>query len=52
MRLEGEPPSPLDPRASLRFLPSKLSNDPSAPVYVPKLLEYSPGHLVSEYDPI
>ena len=50
VRLDGEPPSPLDPRASLRFLPSKLG-PPGAPVYVPKLLEVAPGHLVSEFDP-
>jgi oligopeptide/dipeptide ABC transporter ATP-binding protein len=48
VRLEGEPPSPLDPQASLRFLPSKLGQ---TPVYSPKLLEFAPGHLVSEYDP-
>ncbi|MBX3481041.1 MAG: dipeptide ABC transporter ATP-binding protein [Caulobacter sp.] len=51
IRLTGEPPSPLDPRAALRFLPSKLSDDPAAPVYVPRLNEVAPGHLVSEYDP-
>jgi len=50
VRLEGEPPSPLDPRASLRFLPSKLG-PPGEPVYVPRLLEVAPGHLVSEFDP-
>ena len=49
VRLNGEPPSPLDPRASLRFLPSKLGE---TPIYVPKLLEVEPGHLVSEFDPI
>jgi oligopeptide/dipeptide ABC transporter ATP-binding protein len=49
VRLDGEPPSPLDPRASLRFLPSKLGLEP---VYVPKLLEVAPGHLVSEFDPV
>jgi len=48
VRLEGEPPSPLDPRAPLRFLPSKLSVEPP---YVPKLIEVEPGHLVSEFDP-
>jgi oligopeptide/dipeptide ABC transporter ATP-binding protein len=48
VRLEGEPPSPLDPRAPLRFLPSKLSVEPP---YVPKLVEVEPGHLVSEFDP-
>jgi oligopeptide/dipeptide ABC transporter ATP-binding protein len=49
VRLEGEPPSPLDPQASLRFLPSKLGQ---TPVYAPKLVEYAPGHLVSEFDPV
>jgi oligopeptide/dipeptide ABC transporter ATP-binding protein len=48
VRLEGEPPSPLDPRAPLRFLPSKLGVEPP---YVPKLVEVEPGHLVSEFDP-
>ncbi|HEY1752690.1 MAG TPA: dipeptide ABC transporter ATP-binding protein [Caulobacteraceae bacterium] len=46
--LGGEPPSPLDPRAVLRFLPSKRDQEP---VYVPKLIEVAPGHLVSEFDP-
>jgi oligopeptide/dipeptide ABC transporter ATP-binding protein len=49
VRLEGEPPSPLDPRASLRFLPSRRDE---TPIYVPKLLEVEPGHLVSEFDPV
>jgi oligopeptide/dipeptide ABC transporter ATP-binding protein len=48
VRLDGEPPSPLDPRAPLRFLPSKLAIEPP---YVPKLIEVEPGHLVSEFDP-
>jgi len=50
VRLEGEPPSPLDPRAGLRFLPSKLDVEAAAPVYVPKLQEVAPGHWVSEFD--
>ena len=50
VRLEGEPPSPTDPRSALRFLPSKLALDPLAPVYVPLLKEIAPGHLVSEFD--
>jgi oligopeptide/dipeptide ABC transporter ATP-binding protein len=50
VRLDGEPPSPLDPRSVLKFLPSKLSDDPSAPVYVPKLEQVAPGHWVSEFD--
>ncbi|WP_309645401.1 dipeptide ABC transporter ATP-binding protein [Phenylobacterium sp.] len=49
-KLVGEPPSPLDPRSALRFLPSRLSADPLAQVYVPELKEIAPGHLVSEYD--
>jgi oligopeptide/dipeptide ABC transporter ATP-binding protein len=49
VRLGGEPPSPLDPRASLRFLPSRRDE---TPIYVPKLLEIAPGHLVSEFDPV
>ena len=51
VRLVGEPPSPMDPRSALRFLPSKLSPDPAAPVYAPQLREVAPGHLVSEFDP-
>jgi oligopeptide/dipeptide ABC transporter ATP-binding protein len=51
IRLTGEPPSPLDPKSALRFLPSKISTDPSATVYIPRLKEVEPGHLVSEYDP-
>ncbi|HUZ14363.1 MAG TPA: dipeptide ABC transporter ATP-binding protein [Caulobacteraceae bacterium] len=51
VRLDGEPPSPLDPRAALRFLPSKLTLDPGLPIYVPRLREIIPGHLVSEFDP-
>ncbi len=50
-RLEGEPPSPLDPLSALRFLPSRLPIDPAAPIYVPRLEEIAPGHLVAEFDP-
>jgi oligopeptide/dipeptide ABC transporter ATP-binding protein len=52
VRLTGEPPSPLDPRSALRFLPSRLSDDPKAEVYVPRLVEVAPGHLVAEFDPV
>ena len=52
VRLIGEPPSPLDPRAGLRFLPSRRSDDPDAPVYVPQLIEVAPGHRVAEFDPV
>jgi len=50
VRLTGEPPSPFDPASALRFLPSKKSADPKAPVYVPKLEEVGPGHRVAEFD--
>jgi oligopeptide/dipeptide ABC transporter ATP-binding protein len=47
VKLDGEPPSPLDPLSALRFLPSRR-NDPG---YRPKLIEIEPGHWVSEFDP-
>jgi oligopeptide/dipeptide ABC transporter ATP-binding protein len=52
VKLVGEAPSPMDPRTALRFLPSKLTLDPSLPMYVPQLREVAPGHLVSEFDPL
>jgi oligopeptide/dipeptide ABC transporter ATP-binding protein len=51
IKLAGEPPSPMDPRSALRFLPSRLPVDPTAPLYVPELREAAPGHLVAEFDP-
>lgn len=51
LKLSGEPPSPMDPRSALRFLPSRLGVDPNAPIYSPQLKEVAPGHLVSEFDP-
>ena len=48
VKLAGEPPSPMDPRAALRFLPSRLD---AAEPYVPQLQEVAPGHYVSEFDP-
>jgi oligopeptide/dipeptide ABC transporter ATP-binding protein len=50
VRLFGELPSPLDTRASLVFLKSKMIDDPDAEQYRPKLLEVAPGHLVAEHD--
>jgi oligopeptide/dipeptide ABC transporter ATP-binding protein len=50
IKLAGEPPSPMDPRAALRFLPSRLPADPNAPFLAPELREVSPGHLVAEFD--
>jgi oligopeptide/dipeptide ABC transporter ATP-binding protein len=50
LKLSGEPPSPMDPRAALRFLPSRLPADPNAPILAPELKEVAPGHLVAEFD--
>jgi peptide/nickel transport system ATP-binding protein len=51
-KLSGDLPSPLDPRASLTFLKSKLVDDPDAEQYVPRLIEVAPGHFVAEHDPV
>ena len=44
--LTGDLPSPLDPRAQLSFLKSKLDQ----PGYRPQLIEVTPDHLVAEHD--
>jgi oligopeptide/dipeptide ABC transporter ATP-binding protein len=44
-------PSPLDTRAALSFLKSKMIDDPDAEQYRPALIEVAPGHLVAEHDP-
>jgi oligopeptide/dipeptide ABC transporter ATP-binding protein len=48
--LAGDLPSPLDTRAQLAFLKSKLVDDPEAEQYRPKLIEVAPGHFVAEHD--
>ena len=48
--LPSDLPSPLDPRAPLTFLKSKLIDDPDAEQYRPQLIEVAPGHLVAEHD--
>jgi len=50
VKLAGEPPSPLDPRAAFRFAPSRLPTDPAAALVPPALQEVAPGHLVAEFD--
>jgi peptide/nickel transport system ATP-binding protein/oligopeptide transport system ATP-binding protein len=50
IRLIGDLPSPLDPKAGLRFLKSKISSDPNVEQYRPKLLEVGPAHWVAEFD--
>ena len=44
--LTGDLPSPLDPRAQLTFLKSRLGE----PGYRPKLEQVVPGHFVAEHD--
>ncbi len=46
IRLTGEPPSPFDPRAAFRFLPSRA--DAGTPL--PELRSVAAGHLVAEFD--
>jgi oligopeptide/dipeptide ABC transporter ATP-binding protein len=48
VKLHGDLPSPLDPRASLRFMKSRLTD--KAPFYRPALVEVAPGHWVAEHD--
>ncbi|MEO0991965.1 MAG: ABC transporter ATP-binding protein, partial [Pseudomonadota bacterium] len=50
IRIPGELPSPMDPRAALRFMPSKL--DAGNMYYEPALMDVAPGHLVAEHDPL
>jgi oligopeptide/dipeptide ABC transporter ATP-binding protein len=50
VRIEGDPPSPLDPKTAFRFLPSRLAVDAGTPVLPPALEEVEPGHFVSEFD--
>jgi peptide/nickel transport system ATP-binding protein len=47
LKLPGELPSPLDPNAAYRFLPSRRGTGP-----LPALEEVVPGHWVAEHDPI
>ncbi|MBI1234295.1 MAG: dipeptide ABC transporter ATP-binding protein [Alphaproteobacteria bacterium] len=50
VKLDGDLPSPMDPRAQLRFMKSKLVDDPDAEQYRPKLIEVTTGHWVAEHD--
>jgi oligopeptide/dipeptide ABC transporter ATP-binding protein len=50
IKLPGELPSPLDPGAALRFLPSRLAAGERN--YVPKFSLVGPDHYVAEHDPI
>lgn len=50
VKLSGDLPSPMDSRAALRFMKSKLVDDPDAAQYRPALTEIAPGHMVAEFD--
>lgn len=50
IKIPGELPSPLDPGASLRFLPSKLAS--AGRDYIPKFEDVGGGHFVAEHDPL
>jgi len=50
LKLVGDLPSPLDTRAQLIFLKSRLVDDPNAKLNRPKLIQVAPGHLVAEHD--
>jgi len=50
LKIPGELPSPMNPRAALRFLPSRL--DANDLTYIPQLNQVEPGHWVAEHDPL
>ncbi len=49
IKLEGDLPSPMDAKAQLRFMKSKLV-DGDGEQYRPQLIEVARGHLVAEHD--
>jgi oligopeptide/dipeptide ABC transporter ATP-binding protein len=46
----GDLPSPLDTRAAMRFLKSRVIDDPDAEQDLPKLQDVGGGHWVAEFD--
>jgi oligopeptide/dipeptide ABC transporter ATP-binding protein len=52
LRLTGDLPSPLDSRAALRFLKSKVIDDPEAEQYPAQMVAIGPGHWVAEHDAV
>ncbi|SMR81622.1 peptide/nickel transport system ATP-binding protein [Aliiroseovarius halocynthiae] len=50
IRLPGELPSPMDPGAMWRFLPSRKPEEGS--VEMPGMTQVAPGHVVQEHDSI
>jgi|CXWL01.1.fsa_nt_gi oligopeptide/dipeptide ABC transporter ATP-binding protein len=51
VRLVGDLPSPLDTRAPLRFLKSRVIDDADAEQHRPQWIEVGAGHFVAEHDP-
>lgn len=49
--LTGDLPSPMDTRAGLYFLRSRIQGDGLTEQYRPHLIEVAPGHFVAEHDP-
>lgn len=49
VKLEGDLPSPLDAKAQLRFLKSKIDEN-ATEQYRPKLIDVGTGHMVAEFD--
>jgi oligopeptide/dipeptide ABC transporter ATP-binding protein len=49
--LVGDLPSPMDSRAGLQFLQSRIEGDSLSAQYRPQLVEVSPKHFVAEHDP-
>jgi oligopeptide/dipeptide ABC transporter ATP-binding protein len=52
VRLVGDLPSPMDTRAPLRFLKSRIIDNPDATQYRPRWIEVGAGHFVAEHDPV
>jgi len=52
IKLGAEIPSPLDPGAGLRFLPTRRGEETDGEPYRPVLSEVAPGHWVAEHDPL
>ena len=50
LKLTGYLPSPLDSRAALRFLKSRVIDNPEAEQYQAQLVPIGPGHWVAEHD--
>ena len=49
VKLEGDLPSPMDAKAQLRFMKSKIVEN-AAEQYRPKLIDIGNGHLVAEFE--